>query len=925
MAYAPDDIIVPLSPVLRHVLEEARDIAEATESPVTSAHVLLAFYVSRNPAERLLRSREIDEDLLLGLVDEDSKEPRVVLREVVARGSQLAAGCGAREVDCLHVLVAMTRHRQSLAHRLLSRADPKLGHLRTRALTILTGAVPRWMSRRSSGASNPDHEVPAVPVNAPRRRDQRSRKPAISWTPPIVPSSGRRGPPSGVRKRPGGDSRGRRLRSSVPAAAISRPLEPTPPGAHGLRSRGRRDVTPDSEVLTPPVLAPPDPVVTSAPSGARGTPEAPTTPMPPPRPAPTRGNVPDRARSGPDSRSTAGEAEPGPAAAIDPGAPWLLDPESYPWLTTLGRNLSAAAARGHLDRLVGRESEIESVIDVLGKRRSNNPVLLGEPGVGKTAVVEGLAARLVSDDLHRLGRKILVALDVGALLVGTHLRGSFSEKMQGLKEEVRRSRGRVIVFFDELHTLVGAGSTGDGPQDAANELKTALARGNFPCIGATTFDDFKKHIEPDPALARRFVPVLIKELSSDATIEMLATVLPAYARHHRVKYAQPAVQTAVDLSVRYITDRFLPDKAITVLDLAGSRAARRNLEVVDRELVAEIVADRCDLPAEQLLGSNASTVLNLKQHLKASVVGQAAALEQIAKAVQRNAAGFRGHRPAGSFLFVGPTGVGKTQTAKALARLLHGSEDSLIRVDLSEYGEAHSSARLVGAPPGYVGHDGGGQLTEAVRRRPGRVILFDELEKAHPEVLQLLLQILDDGRLTDGHGRTVSFADCIVILTSNLGADLVRTGRRIGFDGDAASRFEERVLEAARKALAPELWGRIDDKLVFRPLVTEEIRAIARLQAQESSQRLERERGIVYELDERAIDFLILQGGHDLRFGARPMRQVLARLVETPIAQRILEGRLHADEHVSVSTRPDGSLIFVVEDGTSLSQRPPAR
>lgn len=895
MAPAPDDIIVPLSPVLRHVLEEAREIAEATDKPVTSAHVLLAFFTSRNPAERLLRSRSIDEDRLLEVLEPDAKEPRATLREIVARGSQLAAGCGAKEVDCLHVLVAMTRHRQSIGFGLLSKTDEKLGHLRTRALTILTGAVPRWMTRRErhdadSGASA---EMRTVEVSRPPRRTAQSRKPAISWTPRLVPPTpnprkpGPLSSPDAIERR---RTRRGSARSAVPASAPSKPILPPP--------------EPASE--TPPAASPPH--------------EAAPTPS---KSAPRRADAP--AKTAPLSEKAQPAASSSSSAAhIDPAAPWLLDPESYPWLTSLGRNLSAAAARQELDRLVGRETEVEIVIDVLGKRRSNNPVLVGEPGVGKTAVVEGLAARLIDDDPHRLGQKIVIALDVGALLVGTHLRGSFSEKMQGIKEEVRRSRGRVIVFFDELHTLVGAGSTGEGPQDAANELKAVLARGQFPCLGATTFDEFKKHIEPDPALARRFVPVLVKELSAEATVAMLDAVLPAYARHHRVEFTGDSIRAAVDWSVRYIADRCLPDKAIALLDMAGSRAARMGRAQVDRPLVAELIAEQCDLPVERLLGSDRDRLLRLQELLAQVVVGQRHALARIADVVQRNAAGFRGPRPAGSFLFIGPTGVGKTQTAKALARILHGAENALLRVDLSEFGEAHTVSRLIGAPPGYVGHDAGGQLTEAVRRQPGRVILFDELEKAHADVLQLLLQILDDGRLTDAQGRTISFADCVLILTSNLGAHASQ-GQKIGFSAPSTDANDERILEAARALLTPELWGRIDEKLVFRPLQTTEVRHIASLLAEDSSARLSRERGISYSLDGRAIDFLVRQGGYDARFGARPMRQVLARLVEAPIALRILEGRLHADEHVFVSTRTDGSLVFRVDDGTSLSQRPTRR
>jgi ATP-dependent Clp protease ATP-binding subunit ClpC len=617
------------------------------------------------------------------------------------------------------------------------------------------------------------------------------------------------------------------------------------------------------------------------------------------------------------------------SAPPDPAEPYLLPSDAFPWLTSLGRNLSAEAARNGLDELVGRKKEIDALIDILGKRRTNNPCLLGEPGVGKTAVVEGLALRLVRDPpTPALGRSILIELDVGALLVGTHLRGSFSEKLQGIKEEVRRSKGRVVIFFDELHTLVGAGSSGDGALDAANELKAVLARGEFPCIGATTHEEWVKHIEPDPALQRRFHPVVVREPTVAEAIDMLGRIALAYGEHHGVDYAKEALEAAVKLSVRYIPERHLPDKAIALIDLAGSRAARAGEAVVDTYRVAEIVAERTDVPIERILQSDRRRLLELERHLAAEVVGHGHALTRIADTIRRNAAGFGSRRPQGSFLFLGPTGVGKTETAKALAKTLHGSEDAMIRFDLSELSEAHSVARLVGAPPGYVGHDSGGQLTEAVRKKPAAVVLLDEIEKAHREVLQVFLQILDEGRLTDGRGRTVSFAETIIIMTSNLGADLARA-RPVGFspnERDAArKKAEDTILSEARRQLAPELWARIEDRLVYLPLEQDEIREIARRLVRGSSARLERERGIRFELDELAIDYLIEQGGFDVLHGARPMRQILARIVEAPIASRILEGRLHADDLVQVTARPGGGLMFLVgDDHTSLSQRPMA-
>lgn len=844
---------LPRAPALSRVLAEADDIAHATGLRTTTAHALLALFTVKNRAERLMRDRGVDEDRILERLPADSKEPKHVLEEIVERAAQVAAGCGAREVSCLHLLVAMTRSRESVAARVLEACGEKLPQLRTRALTILTGAIPRW-----GDSTPPAEELEHVSV-LPKKRtvpargvDRAERRAALDWTPPIVEPKKKR---------------------TVVSPSVKRPStqQPPPEAAPIAESEALPETMPD--FAQPSML--PEPIEEAPPKSA---------------------------------------------------AQWTLSTAIYPWLTSLGRNLSAEAASGKLDRLTGREKEIDELIDILGKRRANNPCLVGEPGVGKTAVVEGLALRLVQERTPpALKKKIIVSLDVGALLVGTHLRGSFSEKLQGLKDEVKSSDGRVIVFFDELHTLVGAGSTGDGPQDAANELKSALARGDFPCIGATTRDEWIKHIEADPALKRRFYPVLVKEPSREDALVMIRYIIPEYATHHGVNYSEEALSTAVNLSARYITDRHLPDKAIALLDLAGSRASRSGSSSVGAQLIATLVSEQTDLPVERLLSSDRDRLLQLESFLEREIVGHKKELGRIASVIRRNAAGFSSKRPQGAFLFLGPTGVGKTETAKALAKVLHGSEDMMIRFDLSEFSEPHAVARLVGAPPGYVGHDAGGQLTESVRRRPGRVVLFDEIEKAHRDVLQVLLQILDEGRLTDGRGQTVSFAETIIVLTSNLGSDLRELRRPIGFSATREERneIERAVLDRAKEALPPELWSRIEDRLVFAPLIRDEVQKIARLLAIDSSARLTRERGISYTLDDRAVDFLLDQGGYDAMYGARPMRQILARIVEAPIAARILEGRLYAGEHVLVSTRANSGLAFLVGDEhTSLSQRP---
>ena len=877
---------IPQGPALSRILEEAGEIARATGSVPNSAHLLLALFTSRNRAERLLRDRGIDEDRILEGVDPRRKEPAGSVGDIMDRAEQVAAGCGARQVDALHVLVAMTRIRRSLAHALLEQTGEKLGPLRTRALTILTGAVPRWLEARTErprGRSRSEDPRPSPRRTAARGRPRTPTRPAsFPWTPPLVTPSGPVSPPA---RRP-------RAAAARPSPAPSRPPLSEAPRSATSEKPGRplaRAITesPRKEQETPRPAGPDDP----------------TAAAPPPPP-----------RHGSRPRPPAG-----------PVAKYALTIGRYPWLSRLGRNLTQEAAEGRLDRLVGRAREVETLIDVLGKRRANNPCLVGEPGVGKTAVVEGLAHTIVHAPAgHRLADKILVGLDVGALLVGTHLRGSFSEKLQGIREEVRRSDGRILIFFDELHTLVGAGGTGEGPHDAAQELKSALARGDFPCIGATTYAEYAQHIEKDPALSRRFVPVRVEEPTPDAAVHMLRQMVVPYADHHDVGFRDEAIVASVRLSTRHLSEGHLPDKALALLDLAGSRAARQGDEEVTAHDVARIVAERTGIPVERLTATDRERLLTLERQLMQQVVGHEEPLRRIAEVIRRGAAGFRSQRPLGAFLFLGPTGVGKTETAKAIARALHGEEQSMVRLDLSEFAEAHTVARLVGAPPGYVGHDAGGELTEAVRRKPGRVVLFDEIEKAHRDVLQLLLQILDEGRLTDAKGRVATFSESIVVLTSNLGAEVGPGSAPIGFGrriADDPAAYATRVLKSAQRALAPELWGRIEERLVFVPLTRDDARAVCDLMATDSSRRLERERGITFALDEPATEFVLEEGGFDPELGARPMRQVLSRIVEGPIAGRILEGRIHAGEHVQVTTREDGSLLFKVE-GASLSQRP---
>jgi ATP-dependent Clp protease ATP-binding subunit ClpC len=601
-----------------------------------------------------------------------------------------------------------------------------------------------------------------------------------------------------------------------------------------------------------------------------------------------------------------------PAAAAKPSvvsAKWQLDPRTFPLLTSLGKNLTALAREGKLDPVVGRAREIDEVIDVLGKRRTNNPVLLGEPGVGKTAVVEGVAQQLAALR-GPLGERVVIELDMGTLVAGTQLRGSFSERLNALKDEVKAAQ-RVVVFIDEIHTLMGAGSTGDGPQDAANELKAAMSRGEFPCIGATTHDEYRKHLSNDPALERRFTPVVVNEPSIPDTVYILNGVIGRYEQHHRLKYAPEALQAAASMSAKYITDRFLPDKAISVLDLAGSRCARESKALVEPQDVARVIAKLAQLPEERLLMNDSARLLSMESDLRRRVIGHEDVIDRIAKVVRRNYAGFSSRRPMGSFLFLGPTGVGKTEMARGLAEVVFGSRDALIRIDMSELSEAHGISRLIGAPAGYVGFGEGGQLTEPVRRKPSSVVVLDEIDKANREVLMLLLQVLEEGRLTDGKGRHIDFSNTIVILTTNLGAEAFsQKSRGMGFGAsDAEQAGEKLAAEAARKALPPELWNRIDERCAFKPLREIEVAKIASLLLAESSKRLETEKGIAYEATEEVISHLLKSGGFDPSLGARPMRQTVQRLVEGPLAERILAGDFAQGDRVRVELA-SGELHF---------------
>jgi ATP-dependent Clp protease ATP-binding subunit ClpC len=584
---------------------------------------------------------------------------------------------------------------------------------------------------------------------------------------------------------------------------------------------------------------------------------------------------------------------------VPSSSPFALDAGKYPTLAKLGRNLTEMASLGRIDEVIGRDDEIERLLDVLARRRSNNPILVGPPGVGKTAIVEGLARRLAQggEGVRGLEGTILVELSAGGLVSGTGVRGALSERMRRLQFEVKRANGKIVLFIDEVHTLfIG----GESPDDLAHELKASLARGELPCIGATTDVEYRKYVERDAALARRFSPIHVAEPNPEDAIEILRGIAPLYEVHHGIAYEPSAVASAVDLSVRYMPEQTLPDKAISLLDLAGARTRRRGVAVVDREAIAQVVAEKVRVPIERLLVTDAQKLLELEKHLGEHVVGHDEVMTRVSDALRKGAAGFHGDRPLATFLFLGPTGVGKTETARALNEVFFMG-CPMTRVDMSELSESHAVAKLIGAPPGYIGHDTGGLLTEAIRHRPYQLVLLDEIEKAHMDVLQSLLPLLEDGRLTDGKGRVVDCTHTIVVMTSNLGSQHSdRSQSSIGFSGASAGTDDgfSAALAAARRALPPELWNRIDEPLFFGRLSRDEVAEIARRMIAGVVQQLRERQGVELTVDASAIESLVALGGYDAELGARPMRRAIGRMVEAPLAAAILGGDFERGDRI---------------------------
>jgi len=658
-----------------------------------------------------------------------------------------------------------------------------------------------------------------------------------------------------------------------------------------------------------------------------------------------------------------------------------------PALDSFGRDLTELAREGKLDAVIGREDEIERVIQILSRRTKNNPVLLGEPGVGKTAIVEGLAQQIINNEVPELLRgKRIVVLDLALMVAGTKYRGQFEERIKAVMTEVRRV-GDVVLFIDELHTLVGAGGA-EGAIDASNVLKPALSRGEIQCIGATTLDEYRKHIEKDGALERRFQGVDVDPPSPDETIEILKGLRDRYEAHHRVTYTDEALTTAVDLATRYINNRFLPDKAIDVIDEAGARVriksmvpppdlrdlttqvedlerskdeavtsqdfekaaqlrdeayqlkkkkeqmqaewrtqreSNEQVGEVDAEIICETVSKMTGIPLTRLEKEEAERLLRIEEELAARVINQDTAIHAIARSIRRSRSGLKDpRRPMGTFIFLGPSGVGKTYLCKQLANFMFGDEDAVITMDMSEYMEKHNASRLVGAPPGYVGYEEGGQLTEKVRRRPYSVVLLDEIEKAHPDVFNMLLQIMEEGRLTDSFGRHVDFRNVILIMTSNLGSQQMKSGNRVGFDRVTSSQTETSkedrkkqmhsdVMLEVERHFRPEFLNRVDELVIFNTLTHEDLQRIVLLQLADVQGRLA-VKGVELEMSKPAIDFLIEKGFHD-DYGARPLRRAIERFIEDPLAENILRGEFQDGPPVVAGVAEDGESLTFQQTG----------
>lgn len=846
---------------LKGILVRTQRSARRRAQPLSTAHLLLTMLQSDAESANLLLAVGLSEEQLLLLLKRPKEEVPGSLERAVARAQRLSAGQGLESLRPVHLLWALLRDPHSAAHRCLQSAID---------VEALGQSILGLLRLQDVGKEPGGSESAGV---APVRRDRNVESDASEV---------------GSKRRV---EAAKAAESSPRARAVQAPLPSRRRGPQADRHpvpEGRRS----SLASLRPSMAFDD--VLAAEGVAQHATTAPRI-------------------LGRSVRSAAPGASDGGAATADRPAPMTarsLDPGAFPVLCSLGRNLTQAAALGQLGRIIGREAELERILDVLARRRANHPLLIGAPGVGKTAVAEALAQHWVEQDRGGLdgGPTWLFEVSAGRLVAGSGVRGALAQRLGRLRQEAIQLHGHVVLFIDEMHAVLGGQGSHEGPDDLGTELKSLLAHGDIACIGATTDEDYRRCIERDPALARRFTRVVIEEPSPRTTLQILQGVAGEYEQHHAVKIAADALDAAVDLSARYWWERRLPDKALSLLDTAAARVKRRGGEVVDRQAIATVLSEQVQMPVERLLEADGERLLQFEERLAQRIIGHGDAIARIATCLRSAMAGFRGQRPMGVFLLLGPTGVGKTETAKAVADLLFPT-GGMSRFDMSVFNEAHSVSRLVGAPPGYVGHERGGQLTEAVRARPYQVLLLDEIEKAHPQVWLSLLAILDEGRIADSQGRQIDFSHTVIFMTSNLGTAALRRGPRLGFhDGaTAAADQAQATLEAARRELPAELWNRLDETLFFAPLRRDEVRVIARQMLDQLIAQLRHSRQIEVGYDAAVIDHLIDSGGYDPTLGARPLRRTLRRLVESPLADAVLAGELKGASAVQLEV-VDGQI-----------------
>jgi ATP-dependent Clp protease ATP-binding subunit ClpC len=855
---------------LSSICKTAESVASRRKERLSTLHLLIAL-VQEGAAASLLDDHRLGGQKieLLSLSGTPEEDPELA-RRAVQLARELAVRTKAKSPGSQHLLLALLNERRSAAFLLLERSGVDAALLRRSAMQVAVGAtVPRRLS------------APAAPAPPPRAARSAAR-PATAIPVSTVPRM----------PRPEGDARPARtdlLAETRPARtdllAETRPARPdllaeTRPARPDLLAETRQprlDALAESRPGAPPPEGPAEPPAEVAPRSTA----VPVDLMPPRAP---------RDSTPPPPRAPVG---PGVLVPVTPQGRFQLDPQRFPVLSALGQNLSLAAARGELPAVLGRDREIEQCLDVLAKRHANNPVLVGVPGVGKTSILRGIAARVLASRPGSPDDRILLELTPAQLAAGTGMRGQLAERVVAIRKEVMASEGRVVLVFDDLHQLLA----GELDGEAGAELRQAFARGELPCVGATTPEDLRRLVESDPALARRFTVVAVDEPPRDEALAIAQQAAAGLGGHHGVRFSPEALAASVDWSVRFLPGRALPDKALGVLDLAGARARRRGLGEVKPELIAGVIGEASEVPPERMLETDADRMLGLESLFASSVVGHGPALTRIARILRRNAAGIRGRRPIGTFLLLGPTGVGKTETAKAIARALFHSPDAMTRLDMSEYSEAHAVARLIGAPPGYIGHESGGQLTEAIRRRPYQVILLDEIEKANRDVLEAFLGVFDEGRLTDGRGKTVDFSNAVLVLTSNLGASVAlgSSAKSIGFQRMSPVSEPQvdtaAVVAAAREALPPELYNRLDEVLVFAPLSRADLQEICRRLLAALGRTLAASRGLTLVVADEVPDAILAAGGYEPELGARPVKRTIARLIEGPLAEIILQGQ----------------------------------